>query len=809
MARAIFQQIAANTRYHHALVLENITRLDTAQVKIQVGGRSPENIQKLLDKLEQKVPDWNYQNICFNMFHGYGDYVLRVLRMVKHGYNIGAYEIPPLDSARILWKCDPDVMGSHVTKVNIAYLVDKAITYLEEHSPPEWMMEPGLTRNQSAAIKEYLDVKQGENTEGNLHRHIEHDQRVTWRCKPHKQQYFDPKPLTALTTFVRDHGGHIDMQQTTVRAVLHSTAVADQFRTLLKGTQQIFNLTLKLDLKTTRLYLRELCLDVARSKAVALDIDGVTLESHPQGYVEYSDNLFADKVVPDCELQLITLVNYPRPQEQCLHLGKFSLQTPISLSRSARSWVELKSDLEKIRSMVSLADVAADCDRAAKALQSVLEKHGYPKTTLLTIHESGWDTVFCPQDGGLVEVYSQDAACPKGVYTSGSIRRMTVDLSDLEFDKNFFNLVQSNGSLQELNVSYRGHNVLYYIESIVKMWHESSSPFRLTLIDRLEDTRGRVVAQLNIRGYGSERSGGSTLEVDHTDSTSSSTQRDESVALAAVEIPQWECDQLSAKPSDYSASILDKATEKHPAVLNSLTLDTSQLSPKGLGSVTNLLGRSDVDHLNIVCNSFDSRALSSIVQVLDSVQCNTLKSLIFSGSNIDGWVKLWPPIVSPKLIQLGIHGPGSAKQELSHPSVLAIHQMIHASPLIDLKFTNVELQEPRDWELITGALDPESLKSFDLCDRAKAQFESCAEAVDILNDKFPKRQSPAILSATIPIVSAPVVEVVEPERSRSTVGQDAGSENTGSTVPVKEDAAPEPSCWSRLWCCCCCGGRGK
>ncbi|KAI9235070.1 MAG: hypothetical protein BYD32DRAFT_438652 [Podila humilis] len=43
--------------------------------------------------------------------------------------------------------------------------------------------------------------------------------------------------------------------------------------------------------------------------------------------------------------------------------------------------------------------------------------------------------------------------------------------------------------------------------------------------------------------------------------------------------------------------------------------------------------------------------------------------------------------------------------------------MIYASPLVDLKFENVELQYKRDWELIVGGLGPESLKTFGLCER--------------------------------------------------------------------------------------------
>lgn len=711
-------------------------------------------------------------------FEEYGDYLLRVLRMVKNGYTIGFYEIPPMDPSKILWKCDPNITGSHLSKDTIASLVDKTIGYLQELSPLEWIMEPGLTRSQSAVIKEFLDVQEGENTEGNLHRYIDSDQRVSWRCHPHKQQYFDQKKLEALKIFINEHGGHVDMQQTMLRVVLQSSTVADQFTTLVRGTQQIFNLNLKLNWKAQRSSLRDLCIDLARSKAVVLDVDGVTLESHPQGYVHYALNLFADKVIPDSGLQLITLVNYPRSQEQCLHLGKFSLQTKISTSLPSRSWVELKNDLENFNNLVSLARTTPDCDRAAKTLQSVLEKHGYPKATVVTVYESGWKTVFNPEEGGVVEVYSQDAACPMGVHSSGSLRKLTVDLSELEFDQDFFHIVQSNASLQELNVSYRGHNVLYYIESIVRMWHESLSPFRLTLIDRMEDTRGRVVAQMNIRGCGSDRSGDSTLEVDRVDSTSSSTQKDEPNAPTDIQFSHWDCDHISSKLSDYSASIIDSATEQHPSALNSLSLDTSQLSHEGLVSAGKVLSQSHLDYLNVVCTPFDPKLSGHIAQVLDSVQLDSLKSLVLSGSNIDGWIKLWPTRDAPQLIHIGIRGTGDPRQELSHKSVLALHQLVYASPLIDLKFENVELQHKRDWDLLVGAMDPQSLKTFGLCERSKAQFMSCPEAVDHFNAKFqnPEEKTEEKSSAMIPVVE----DVVEEQ--------------------------PKLSFWRRL-CCCCGSGR--
>ncbi|KAG0085843.1 hypothetical protein BGZ92_008658 [Podila epicladia] len=831
--RTTFQQIAANTRYHHDLLLEEVEKLGNANAAAQEDRMGREKIQKL-DILEQKVLDWTHRNICYNMlyevpirweyatsklfivlpsgadiwddqdssvhhfrlyflcdnhkkevslknmpqhvhianhpgynllnpqdfFKKYGDYVLRVLRMVKQGCKISCYDIPPIDPSKILWKCDPVVIGSHLTKDTITDLVDQAIRYIQKLSPPDSSMEPGLTRNHCAAVKDFLDVQDGENTEGNLHRYIDPEQKVTWRCQLHKHQYFQTKPLEDLEAFIGDNGGHVDMQQTKLKAVLQSHTKADQFQNLVRGTPHIFHLTLKLHWKTQRTELHRLCVDVARTKAAVLNVDGVTLESHPQGYIDYTLNLFADKVVPESELQLITLVNYPRSEEQCLHLGKFSLQTTVSSTRPAHDWVELKADLDKFGKMFSLAADASDCQQAVEALQSTLEKHRYPENTLVTIHESGWSVVCTPEKGGVVEVYSHGADCPRGVYFCESLRKLTVHMNNLELDHDFFRLVQTVASLQELNVSYHGSDVLYYIDSIVKMWHDASSPFRLTLIDRMEDTQGRVVAQMNIRPSDSDRyrSEGSTREDDCSDNVSTSNQSNKSDATRIVDIPIWDSDQLTIKPSDFAASIINKGTEQHPSVLNSLTLDTSKLSRDGLASISKVLGRSDLDHLNMVCNPFDPKLSSPVAEVLDSIRLNALKSLVLSGSNIDGWIKLWPPpgTGTPQLIHLGIRGPVSKKQNLSHASVLAIHDMIYPSPLIDLKFEHVGLQEPRDWALIAGALDPKSLKTLGLCERSKAQFELCPEAMDIIKGKFAAKKCPMAPNSKGPVLASGV-----------------------------------------------------
>ncbi|KAF9332222.1 hypothetical protein BG006_004910 [Podila minutissima] len=826
----------ANTRYYHSLLENVIEEMDEGNVSAILDGKD-RALEELRD-LEKQIPDWNYRNICYNMFYRdhsrwdyatskffivlpadpdswensdpstrqfrfyflcdnskddvslkgipqhvhlsnhpgydlkrpqeffqtYGDYVLRVLLVVKRGYSDNTYDIPSLDTYKILWKRDAHP-GGNLARSTIRQLIDKTIAHIQETSPPKWIMEPGLTRSQSAAIKAYLDVQNGCSAEGDLHRYIDSKQHVSWRCQAHKHQYFHRKSLTFLQDFVSGHGGQINMQQAKLGIALKSSNEARRFRNLLQSSKHAFNITVNLNWEISRSYVTDLCDDIAKTKAVVLDIDGITPLIHPQGYVQYTLNLFADRVGPKTGLQFITLLNYPQPQEQCIYIGNFSLQSRLSPARSAHSWVELRTDLEKFGNIVSDAEEPSECVTATQELRLVQEKHGLPEITSVAIYnEKKWAAVFDVEEGAVVEAYSLDAACPKAVHSSGSLRKLTVDLRDLEFDKEFFQMINTNTNLQELNVSYNGHDVFYYVEHIVKTWHESSSPFCLTLLDRLKDTQGRIVAQMVIGRCGSEGSGSSTLEVDQLDNTSPSGQKDELDAPPTdIKFLHWDCDQVSSKLSDYSASFLDIATLQHPSALKLFTLDTCQLSQDGLTSVQNVLRRSHLEHLKVVCNPINPHATKSISQVLGSVQWDTLKSLVLTGNRTNDWMDLWPPTEAPRLLGLQIRGTGSGLQELSHKSVLFIHQIAQSSPLGRLEFESVQMQDKRDWAVIVDSVDPLFLMKLGLCDRGMSQFES-STGMEEFQSKFHRNvrtlnKTPTMTPQTIEDIVAQIPSV--------------------------------------------------
>ncbi|KFH69286.1 hypothetical protein MVEG_04101 [Podila verticillata NRRL 6337] len=677
----------------------------------------------------------------------FGDYVLRILLMIKRGYSDNLYEIPPLDTFNILWRNGPNVFRNHINNDTIEPLVNKTIAYLQELSPPKWTRQLWLSRTKSAAVKTFLDVPEGDNADGNLYRYTGDDLMVSWRCEAHAHQYVDQKSLAALRKFVHSHGGHVDTQQATLSIELATIADADQFQALLSDTKHRFDYSVKLSWRATRPYAKDLFLNIGKKSSRVMEIDGITPDIHPLGYDQYRNNLFRDEILSVTGIYVISLLNYPRPQQQTTHFWNFSIQSVLLPTPLLHGWVHLDSDINEIEELVCKAQVASDCDIAANELKVTVEKHRVPEVTAVTLFTVyGWNTVFDLEKGSIVELQSKVDACPKGVLSSGSLRTLGLHLSDLNFDQEFFRLVQINTKLQEVNISHHQNDILHNTEHIIKMWHMSASPFRLLLLDRRQDTQGQVVAELAIRGEGVNLSGNSIRDVPGRDSNPPSDHQE---ATANIAFLQWSCDEIGPPLSDYLASILDMATQQHPSTLTLFTLDVSQLSQEGLSAVQNILRRSQLEFLHVVCAPFDpcdpSRPLS-IPQVLDSVQWSTIKSLVLSGHNIDVWIKLWTcPFFAPQLLCLQIQGTGSSLQELSQLSVRFILRLIYlTSTMTELHLANVQLQDKRDWELIVDSVDPLSLKTFSLCAVNQRQLMSVTDAAKLFDEKFPSSEKKTI-----------------------------------------------------------------
>ncbi|KAF9309183.1 hypothetical protein BG003_010083 [Podila horticola] len=537
-----------------------IQRVDKAGIRVLVQEKNRDRLKRPQD-----------------FFREYGDYTLRLLKIVKQGYSNAKYLIPPLNTSKVLWNCDPYVIGDNFTKETLESLIDKAISHLQELFLPK-AKNLSMTRNQAAAIKTYLDVHDGD-AEGNLIRYVNGDQDVHWICDRHAFQLVSLGSVDILKAFVLGHGGRIDIQQATLSIELGSAVEADQFRTSLTNTSFTFDISIKLSWKATRSYIKDLCQDIATTKTVVLAIDGVTLDIRPQDHVQYATNLCAD-IVRNTKLRLITLLNYPRPQAQLICAGRCSVQSMSPLRDSVHSWVELKADLQEFDYLSDMQEVPDINIAVAEWLQIVSLRHGLSNVTMMTADYGNRAAVFDLKKGGFVEAYSLDKACPKIVLSCGSLQTLTVDINSLEFDHEFFHVVQESTSLLELNICFRGRKILYDAEQI------------------------------------------------------------------------------------------------------------------------NILRRSSLEYLSIVCTPFDPILSDSIAEVLDSVQWFTVKWLVLSGENIDGWLQLWSHAAAYQLLFLAIQGAGPNLQELSHSSVLFVHHLIATGMLLELHHQNIELQEKNDWALI-------------------------------------------------------------------------------------------------------------
>ncbi|KAF9377382.1 hypothetical protein CPC16_011853, partial [Podila verticillata] len=450
-----------------------------------------------------------------------------------------------------------------------------------------------------------------------------------------------------------------------------------------------------------------LCLDIAKIGTVTLAIDGITLDIHPQGQVQYKSDLFSDEIMSDGGLQLITLLNYPQPQEQRLHFDRFSLQ--LTLSYAPFVWLHMRDDMIKWCALVcQKIQEASDFFVVARKFHEVLEKHELSDVSMMNIYTGLWDVVFDVTKCVFFDLSASDRSYPNGIFAAGNLQQVTFDITLETFDlEHFFWMVQANEGLQELNIMYLGHSIHDHAEHIVRIWRASPRPFRFNLFERMDYARSPVFAQLTFDEVGGER----------------------------IQVLEWDCDHAFGKLSDYSASFLDTTIQQHPSVLIAFTLDVSRLSRVGLASVQSILSRSSLEHLNIVCTRFDPIMTDSISQVLGSVQWPTLKSLAVSGDNINEWLQHWASPSNARLLSLHVQGTGIL-QDLSHFSVLFIHQLIFASPLVELHIKNFQLEDKRDWLLLVENMDPVLLEILDLCEQSIYQLISTGDTIDLFTSRL-------------------------------------------------------------------------
>lgn len=626
-------------------------------------------------------------------FQIFGEYIQRILMMVKHGFSNGDHHIPPLETGQILWNCQSGTAENCLSRQNIGVLVDKALDYFHKMLPLTWISKVNLEASETRAIKDYLSVPHDDNGQGGLYRYFRDNSFIYWECQSHALRNANHESLSTLKELIEGYGGRFDLQQASLHLELCSVQQAIGFRKHFKRIRHKFDVSFKLVLETSRQFLEEFLQGIAKDNAATLEVDGVTLAIHPQDHIEFGYDMFS-RLLHNSELQMVTVLDYPRPQDRALYIGVIpgyvcALRFRFSGHPMGIQWQRLKVDLtEFLETFLGVGHDGSGTERDPTAvpieLRAHMDRHGLIDVTEVSFHAHQlWFGRFDCDSGEVLQLQLHNTDFPKTL-TSGSLRKLTVDFMDRDFtEQPLESILLSNKWLQELDLLICEHEIFRQIERFITLWARRSTPFLLTLFERTTDHRGRVLAQVAFGGLENEPSATQDL-------------------LPTIVFRQWDCDHFSGKMSDSTAALLDLATRHHPSVLKFFTFAISELTPSGLGSLQNILRRSSLERLRIHCSDVPPHFSRNICNALHSIQWVSLRSLVLYGDQVGEWIELWAVNVKntrtvlPQLLSLEIAGSGTSPQQISHEGALLLHQWIHSSPLVEMGLENVCLHDGRD-----------------------------------------------------------------------------------------------------------------
>ncbi|KAF9426816.1 hypothetical protein BGZ94_005974 [Podila epigama] len=645
-------------------------------------------------------------------FQKYGNHVWNVLRMVQYGYSDNEIEVPSLESGDILSGQDPGTSTHCLSRDNIAGLVTKSITYLEQLGLPRNSTQPRLSFNSVVGIKDHLDFEKDCHGLGHLHQYTTYHG-TFWMCQQGLQVLLNRKSHVALEAFVAGHGGCIDMQRATLNVKLHSEAAATEFADLLTACKYRFYLTVDLlGWAITRTFLREFVYSMQLAQSLWLGLIGVTPDIHPQNNVDYKSNICFE-----ASLDCITLLNYPQPGQQCTFLGgpdriQFQSMVPGNCSSFFQTAIECIA-----RTGRYMKDEGGRKDDNASLLQDgeVHLVEAIRHMSAITGNSVAATRRMMVVTADLIESMDLKSGCIdlhlKGDWLHynptkfASVRQLTIEDEVPLFEEEFESLVQHCLQLEEINVASSGRNLFLLAEHLMKLSRSNSGRLLLTMFERPmdenegKDARSRILIQVAVdRHY--------AYDTAHA-STGADVQ--EMPSCAKMECKQWN-DDLTFTPSTIlQASLLDRMTNAFPTSLKFFTLDISKRPLDILVIVQDVLHRSRIDYLRISCDPIDPQQLDMAQQILRSIEWTWVRFLVLSGVCLEPWIKLLATVSAqgdgPEPLHLAIEDASLSPQPLSHTAALELHQIVYSTHLDELRLTNIHFQLQQDRQLVLDALD--------------------------------------------------------------------------------------------------------
>ncbi|KAI9239600.1 MAG: hypothetical protein BYD32DRAFT_410711 [Podila humilis] len=632
-------------------------------------------------------------------FQLYGEYTLTLLEMVKHGFSTGAYRVPSLDSFDILRNCRGDPVHHQITESNIESLVCQAIAYIQKLSPlprPRRLLDSRETNH----IRTFIKLEEDDNGLGGLYRTVYSvsGSPLRWLCTVHSLEYHETR---SLEKYVSTRQGTFNQQLSTIDIPLTSTFQATTFAQELKNSHRVFGITLRLTWNVSVAEFQGILRTISRSGAVTVQIDGINPDT--------CQRLFNPLETDFGDVQLVTLLNYPRPFEHhiylrnidgfvhCLHLssiGECDWQDALRVLESSReflaNWREHPARMDTILHDLSVASSSLDA----------LDLKGIGFLDRRTKETQGWLRV---QDGavlGVTEATLPNDAFPESLLECGTMLRLRIQTPHSAYVRDLRRLFGLNLKLGCLEFPVQDGSIFRYLDPVLRMMPKGPAKLQVDLFENRENDEMRVAR----------------LVIEAMDTKGSAYP-------AVTDILEWKCSHVTGIEGVGGATVLDMATLRFPSVLVSLSLDITALTEQGLICVRNIFLRSSLEQLRVRCTKFGPVLYKHLGMALGAIPWLTITSFALHSADIDTWFYLWAKVedISTstnlfRLLNFELFGAGAAAPPLSHATILSIHNLIYSAPLLQLGLESIYLPQEQDWGLIIGVINFSRLLHLSLVD---------------------------------------------------------------------------------------------
>ncbi|KAG0039576.1 hypothetical protein BGZ82_007554 [Podila clonocystis] len=536
-------------------------------------------------------------------------------------------------------------------------------------------------------------------------------------CMDHYIEHYHAYAIDCVEEFVTEAGGILDQAQGIVDVTFKSRKPAEQFYGAVYRAESLCMLRLLLNWEVSYYDTNNVMSAILKSSLAIVEIDGSAFECPVRSSFVGQSNRFDPllHLMVHSSLKTLSVTNCPAFLTRIAELKDkgILLSTILDLKDNFGANVVAHNAAIRTLNYLSLEDTegkSLDIVDSRMLLAEWDRNKGDIRLSTVTLTADLFKTGANIKGKARAEVsaltrscLAEDAQLTAGMVTSGGLLRITVQNISKETLPLVANVIAVNPELPEVFAQVTEPEILaemefYYRESI-----QSTAPLKVTFLERPPpESQEKTVAVVVFHPQAS------SLNSCHT-------SRD--LDQWRVEVLHWKYDHIDGPMTDLQAGLLDYATQQHPSILLTWSLDVSLLMKLGLARVSSALARSNVLFLKVYCYPIKQTEVSDIQQVLSAANWSAVKSLTLFGSAVEEWIPWFtnalceasPPCILQEF-GINIYNP---VMTIGNAGAKWIRSTMTMHPLTGLRLCNVHLTGLA-WQILIGTLDFSRLEHLDL-----------------------------------------------------------------------------------------------